>query len=325
VNLEELSRNRRLFMTASVAEVFHEERTVCLRNILLATDFSNVSEKAFAYAVAIARRHNSKLHVVHVFPDTSALLVPQLAEDQLNEHSRKQMNLISNRPELEDVTHVLTLRTGPVCAALDDAARRENIDLLVLGTHGRGDMKRLVLGSVAEEMIRVAPCPVITVGPSNPGVSHIAGEFHRILFATDFGRASAKAAQYAVFFAKETGAKLTLLHVMPPAPSPVSDSAWSLTDEKTMKEWRANQVSVTAKRMEKLLPSDRGAGFEVEYVVTFDLLYAGILAAAKEKQPDLIVMGADPTLSPKIAAHMPGTVVHQIMCHAACPVLTAGA
>jgi len=312
-------------MTASVAAVFHEEKAVSLKNILLATDFSNVSEKAFAYAVGVARRHNSRLHIVHVYPETTALLVPQLAEDRQNEDSRKQMNLISNRPELKDVQHLLTLRTGPVCAALCDVARRENIDLLVLGTHGRSEIKKFVLGSVAEEMVRVAPCPVITVGPSTTDASPAAGEFRRILFATDFGRASARAVQYAAFFAKESGAKLTLVHVMPPAPLPVSDSAWSLTDEKTMKDWRANQVSVTEKKMEKLLPSDAATGFEVEYMVTFDLLYAGILEAAKQKQPDLIVMGADPTLSPKVAAHMPGTVVHQIMCHAACPVLTARA
>ena len=312
-------------MTSSVAEVIHDEKTVSLKNILLATDFSDVSEKAFAHAIGIARRHNSRLHIVHVYPETSALLVPQLAEDRLNEDSRKQMNLISNRPELKDVPHLLTLRTGPVSAALCDVARRENIDLLVLGTHGRGDIKKFVLGSVAEEMVRVAPCPVITVGPSTTEAPPADGKFHRILFATDFGRASAKAIQYAAFFAKESGAKLTLMHVMPPAPLPVSGTAWSLTDEKTMMEWRANRVSGTEKRMKELLPSDAVADLEVEYVVTFNLLYAGILEVAKERQPDLIVMGADPTLSPKVAAHMPGTVVHHILCHAACPVLTARA
>jgi nucleotide-binding universal stress UspA family protein len=312
-------------MTASVAEVFPEERTVRLKNILLATDFSNVSEKALAYAIGMARRHSSQLHIVHVYPETSALLVPQLAEDRQNEDSRKQMRFLSNRPELRDVPHQLTLCTGPVCTALCNVARRENIDLMVLGTHGAGGVKQLVLGSVAEEIVRVAPCPVITIGPSTADISHAEGEFHRILFATDFEAASAKVLPYAALFAKESRAKLTLLHVLPPAPLPASDTAWSLTNEQSIKEWRARQVAGVEKRMEELLPSDTAAGFEVEHVVTFDLLYAGILGVAKQRQPDLIVMGANPTLTPKVVAHIPGTVVHYIMCHAACPVLTARA
>lgn len=304
-------------MTATVAGVFPKGKTVCLKNVLLATDFSSVSEKATGYAIGIARRHGSKLHVVHV--------VPQLSEHRQDEDSRRQMDVLSDRSELKEIPHQLILRRGPVCSVLSDAIRRENTDLLVLGTHGRGGMKKLVLGSVAEEMVRLASCPVLTVGPSTAGASPEAGEFRSIVFATDFGAASANALQYAALFAKESRAKLILLHVMPPAPLAASEAAWSLSDPKTLKEWRARQVSAIEKRLEKLLPSDAQAGYEVEYVIIFDLLVEGIMRVVAERHPDLIVMGANPTVARKVVAHMPGTVVHQVMCHAACPVLTARA
>jgi nucleotide-binding universal stress UspA family protein len=301
-------------MKASAAEVLQKEKTVCLKNILLATDFSSVSEKATGYAIGIARRHGSQLHVVHV--------VPRLSEHRQDENSTRQMDVLSDRSELKEISHQLTLRRGPVCSVLSDAIRRENIDLLVVGTHGRGGMKKLALGSVAEEMVRLASCPVVTVGPGTAEAFPEGGQFRPIVFATDFGAASVNALQYAVPFAKQSRAKLILLHVMPSAPLVSSEAAWSLSDAQSVMEWRARQMSVTEKKLAKLLPSDTEAGYRVEYVVIFDLLFEGILRVVAERHADLIVMGANPTLGRKVFAHIPGTVVHQIMCHAACPVLT---
>lgn len=142
----------------TLAEGVEEKESVCLENIAVATDFSEASGKAFDYAMAIARHYGSKMYVVHAIPPESALL-PQLSEDQRWCESQNDMEGFSSRSDLKEVTHELLLRAGSVWSVLSDVIRHENIDLLVLGTHGRGGLKRAVLGSVAEELVRLVRLP----------------------------------------------------------------------------------------------------------------------------------------------------------------------
>ncbi len=167
---------------------------IAIRTVLCATDFSVPSQAAFLYALGVARANEAELIILHVVPP--APFDPQagflITPDQLEKNAKeglKQLGWSAGK-----VPHRLLLRSGEVWPALNDVISREKVDLVVLGTHGRSGAERLVLGSVAEEILRRAKCPVLTVGPNavprkSATTKHNA-ESRRILFATDFSSES---------------------------------------------------------------------------------------------------------------------------------------
>jgi nucleotide-binding universal stress UspA family protein len=198
------------------------KQSVTFKNILLATDFSEVSRKAAPYAAAIASRYGSKVYLVHVIPPEARMPIPmehlpaQLDRSRLD--ADRDMKTFLRGDLLNEIPHKVLLERGPIWDRLSELIQQDEIDLLVVGTHGRGGLKKVILGSVAEELFRLASCPVLTVGPTVPTESAGPKEFHRILFATDFGPASIHALQHAISLATESNARLLLLHVVLPVP-----------------------------------------------------------------------------------------------------------
>jgi nucleotide-binding universal stress UspA family protein len=213
-----------------------------------------------------------------------------------------------------------------VSAQVLSVIEEKGIDLLVIGTRGRGGIQKLALGSVAEELLRAAPCPVMTIGPKAelPTVSHEPG-FHKILFATDFGKGSKRALPLALTLAKAQQAKLILLHMIPPIPSSSASlsayaPATAAADE--VAEWEGSYRKRSIQQLRDWLPAETGLEQEPEYVVGTDFLAEGILAASSKFKVDLIVMGANRAASAKAAAHNPWAAVHEVVRDAECPVLT---
>jgi len=200
------------------------------------------------------------------------------------------------------------------------------IDLLVISTRGRGGVRKLALGSVAEELLRVAPCPVMTIGPQVETAACTRGTgFHTILFATDFGKGSAKAVTISLALAQAQQAQLILLHMIPPIPSgSASLSAYApataAADE--VEEYEGTSRKRALQQLKECLPAETGLAQEPRYVVGTDFLTEGILAASAKFNVDLIVMGANRAASAKVAAHIPWAAVHEIVRNAPCPVLT---
>jgi len=299
-----------------------QQTTVSFKNILLATDFSVASEKAFRCATAIARRHGSKIYLVHVVPPESNSFIPEPTLERQRHEAEHEMEILASRSELTQIAHETVLRVGSLWTVLSAVIRDQNIELVVLGTHGRGGFKKLVLGSVAEEVVRGAGCPVITVGPHIDVSLGATGEFHRILFATDFHPASARALDYAMLLANQSQARLILLHVLPPAGLP--GPGLTFYDETAINEWQAKVRATTKEKLEKLLPPYAQLWSEPEYVVGFDFTADGILKVAAERKVDLIVTGANRPMSAKVSAHVLGAVAYEVIRHAQCPVLTVG-
>jgi nucleotide-binding universal stress UspA family protein len=304
-------------------QVRPRQATISFKNILLATDFSDASEKAFHYATAIARLHGSKIFVVHVVPPETTSFIPEFPRDGLRHEAKREMETLGSRSELKPIAHETLLRAGPVWSALSAVIRQQNIELVVLGTHGRGGLKKLVLGSVAEEVLRRAGCLVITVGPHIDVPLSSTGEFHRILFATDFHPGSSKALEYALLLANQFRAQLILLHVMPPEALP--GPGRTFYHEKAISEWQARARATAKEKLEKLLPAYVKLWSEPKYVVGFDFAAEGILKVAAEQEADLIVMGANRSMSAKVSAHVLGAVTHEVIRDAKCPVLTVSA
>jgi nucleotide-binding universal stress UspA family protein len=150
-------------------------------------------------------------------------------------------------------------------------------------------------------------------------------DFKRILFATDFGPASAKAFPYALSLAEEYHAKLVLLHMIQPMPiadfGPAVYGPSSYTAEK-LTEWQRTMSDESVRKLRELVPANTSLVAEPECVAGTDFLPEGILDAAAMHGVDLIVMGANRTPSPRMAAHMPWALTHEVICHAKCPVLT---
>jgi len=308
---------------ATLAQEPQQQACVSFKNILLATDFSDASEKAFSYATAIARLHRAKIYLVHVIPLGSNSLIPAIPSDRLRHEAERELETLSSRSELKQIAHETVLRAGSVWSVLSPVIREQNIELVVLGTHGRGGLKKVVLGSVAEEVVRRAGCPVITVGPHIDVPLTTTGETHRILFTSDFHPASAKALDYALLFAKQPQAKLLLLHVLPPAGLP--EPGVTFFNEAAINKWQAKVIATAKEKLEKLLPPYAELWSEPEYAVGFDFTAEGILKVADERKVDLIVMGANRPMSAKLSAHFLRAVTYEVIRHAKCPVLTVSA
>ena len=293
-----------------------ELHRVTFKNILLATDFSEVSRRALPYAAAIASRYGSKIYLVHVIPPGARMSMPiepfppELEDDRVKA-GREMMDFLRGDP-LGGIPREVVLEQGPIRDALSSLIQRGDIDLLILGTHGRGGLKKVFLGSVAEELFRLAPCPVLTVGPAVPAAAAGPKEIRRILFATDFGPASLNALHYAISFANESKARLTLLHDVGPywyaGTNPVEQ-------QKTEK---ARYLG----RLKDLIPPTANLPFDPEFLVDFDFTPDAIVKIADDAKADLIVMGVNQTASARASAHLPWATAHEVVCHAKCPVLT---
>lgn len=296
---------------------------VSFKNILLATDFSDASEKAFNYAVAIARRHGSKISLVHMIPPESMSFIPEFPGERQRDEAKRQMESLASRSELNQIPHETVVRAGSVWSVLSAVIHQQDIDLAVLGTHGRSGLKKLALGSVAEEVLRRAGCPVLTVGPHIDATSSQTGEFHTIVFATDFHSSSGRALGYALFLANEPETKLILLHVMPPAALP--GPGQSFHDEEAINKWQANVRATIKEKLQKLLPPVVRLWSEPEYAVGFDFIADGILKVAFTRKADLIITGAKRPTFVKVSAHSLGAVSYEVIRRANCPVLTVSA
>jgi nucleotide-binding universal stress UspA family protein len=283
--------------------------TVSLQNILFATDFSSCSETALAYGACLSRHYAATLYTVSVVPEEITDYVQPPDPFYLRHSAEKKMTNLAGLELLHGIKHRELVKEGFVSEVLSELIDRLEIDLVVLGTHGRGGIKKLVLGSVAEEIVDSAPCPVLTVGPNVPQKSVAELKLARILYATDLLHGSTRALTYAVWLAEQEHAHLTVLHVLK---MPTHVAVGYAQSEKEM----------ALKRLVELLPPETTASVETEFIVEIGAPGEHILKAAESQGADLIVMGPHHTSYAGVSTHLPWVTPHQVLCHARCPVLT---
>jgi nucleotide-binding universal stress UspA family protein len=142
-----------------------------LKTILVPTDFSQASEVALRYGKAFAEAFGASLHLLHVVEEplvpawTSEGYIPALegVRQELERRAREKLEQLLQPDERQQYQVQLALRTGSPFVEIIRYARDQQIDLIVMGTHGRGPIAHMLLGSVAERVVRKAPCPVLTV------------------------------------------------------------------------------------------------------------------------------------------------------------------
>lgn len=306
-----------------------EREAVSFKRILLATDFSEASERALSYAIAFCARYASDLFIVHATdpePREAIPMDPLPRElDRRRIEAERQMKRLGKSAKLKDLPHNLVVEKGEVWTVLSSAIEREHIDLLIMGTHGRRGFRKLALGSVAEEVLHLAPCPVLTVGPNvTPAPAH-AVNFAEILFAADFGEASNNALPYAIALAQDCGGHLVLLHMVEPMPAAeIAPAAYGppMYAAQELAKWQSARKIETEEKLAELLPSGMQWVSKPTFAVGMDLLPEGILETAKLHKSELIVMGANHTETPRLAAHLPWALTSEVIRKARCPVLT---
>ncbi len=292
-----------------------------IHRILCPVDFSEQSLTALRQALAIARWHDADVGVLHV-------------EDRLLQTARADMRFRSHvSPTPEEELRAFAERAGasprPVdvhvtagepAPAIVEHAKREAADLIVLGTQGRSGLSRVLLGSVAERVIREAPCPVMTV-PPGAQASADAAPFDPILCASDFSPSCRRALDLAIGMAQEADARLLLLHALelphvhtgvPPMPATIEDAI----DRGALRRG-------AAARLRRGLPEDAVFRCHPEVLVVEGHPADAILQIAHDEDVKLIVMGAQTRGA--LDRMLFGSTTRRVIQAARCPVLSARA
>ncbi|ABF39076.1 UspA [Candidatus Koribacter versatilis Ellin345] len=294
------------------------------QSIVFATDFSFESERAMRHAAAVARHFGSTLHMAHIVCSMGLKLVgPEavaVADDIAIRDLHSFEHKLAIKGLLDGVAHDCIVRDGEVWPQIRSLIDELEADMIVIGTHGRRGLGRLLLGSVAEEIIRRAECPVLTVGPdfTLSGVENTR-EPHPILLATDFQPASLQAIPYVASFASERGVPLILLHVIPLIPHR-KNGDWSRSA--TLADRRHETETAAFEKLNALIPKYSLGDGQVECVVRCGETAEEIVKLARELNVDAIAMGLHRSEHPEAVTHFRHTIACDVICHARCAVLT---
>jgi nucleotide-binding universal stress UspA family protein len=140
-----------------------------IRHILVPTDFSEPSTQAVTYAFELAQTVGAQLSLLHVIEVPAYAIEVSLPLEHLEQDARRELARILPEAETAHVAVTRLVEMGVPAQRILETATAEQVDLIVMATHGRTGLSHLVLGSVAERVVRLAPCPVLTIRPPGEG------------------------------------------------------------------------------------------------------------------------------------------------------------
>jgi len=218
------------------------------------------------------------------------------------------MNTARLEEHLRSVPHQVLSAVGDISDVLFRLIQDNQIDLLVLGTQGRTDLPKLLMGSVAEIIFRYSPIPVLTIGPFVPRERKV-NHFSRIVFATDFSEESVAALPHATALVQDLGTDFTVLHVLDGTSTGTVDFESS--------------ADHALRQMREPIPIDPEVGTYPTYAVEFGPFADQIRRFSEERAADVIVLGVRPARGRLgIATHLARRTAQHIVGDATCPVLT---
>ena len=265
--------------------------------ILLPVDFSEASHSAFWRAVEVARIYNASLLLVHVMahPTSSGMAnVLPGAIAKLVADMEADLDRMRQQAEEHGVPCTTLLREGGVVEQVREVARHQNIDLLVLATHGGRGVHGLFLGSIAVRLIRTFTIPVLTIGIARNQPSWAERGAQHILFAGDFCPETLCGLSVALGVRQRTGAKLSILRVVPPGTKP-------------------EKIRAIRENIESLVPPD------AEIHIAEGKVGATVCNLARSLGVGLIALGVH---KDSFAREVFGTSLTEIILTAPCPVVS---
>jgi nucleotide-binding universal stress UspA family protein len=294
--------------------------TIPIHRIACATDFSAASEGAWDEARLLGRLLDAEIVVVHAIPPPPTVplepyLPPAIYEDLLAGARREAeggFDRLLGSIRGSGLKVRIRQEHGPPAARILHAVAEEAADLLVVGTHGRTGLDRLLLGSVADRLVRQAACPVLTVRaglPAPPGQA-----IRRICYATDFSPTARAAWGWAVALATATGAEVDLVHV---TLEPVPDRHLAA---ETMERMTALLHEQARREVERFLERSPLPRARVHVHLLPGVPGELIVGRARQHAADLIVMGTHGWSG--LTRWMLGSAAHHVIQAAPCPVLT---
>ena len=292
-----------------------------INHILCPVDLSDLSQHAIEHAVLMAHWYNAKITALHVcnpivVPSTDFVVAGTpsaglLTEDEIKD-VRAQILRCFGSVEAGKVDVVID--NGHVANRVLERARSLPADLIVMGTHGAGGFEHLVLGSVAEKVLRKATCPVMTVPPQARTTSKL--PFKRLLCPVDFSDSSLSALQFGFSIAQEGDAELMILHVFEwlPGDEPLTNRPINVP------EYRRQLERDFAEKLQALVPDSVRDWCRPKTRMAHGKAYREILGVAAEENVDLIVMGMHGRNALDLMLF--GSTTNQLVRRATCPVLT---
>lgn len=288
-----------------------------IKNILFPTDYSVSAEHAFSQAAYLAERYNATLHVLHVadpVPSSSTVQPLQFSEADVAEELRLSLEEPSTpfQSRKQIVQAERPREGGSVSYTILAYAEDHDIDVIVMGTHGRSGAERLLMGSVASQVVRLATCPVFTIRHDARVAAR--GSILRILVPVDFSEHAYLAATYATDLAATYGAHLDLIHVIEETALPTIYGIEPMVVQIPDVEQEAQ------KALDHIAETARQAGVSVKIHVHIGHPSRDIIDFAASDGADLIVMATHGLTGLK--RFFLGSVAEKIVQHAPCPVFT---
>ncbi len=276
--------------------------------IAVATDLTD-TDYLLPYAIAQAKASRASLILVHaVLPHESSPMEGGAAAYydplRMDRDARLMLEGLARNLRDQGIDCATAVRHGFVPDVISEVVRNSGAGRLILGTHGRRGLKKLVLGSVARQLLEAMEVPVCTVGPrAHKGtMTHL----ETILHPVSLGGMHEASAALAVGLGRQIGAQVVLLHVVPPAPAATRDPG--------------RAIATATEQLNRLIPADAISWTRSEVRSAHGTAVAEILAAADENRAGLIVLGVH------APAHswLPGTepAAYKILVSAPCPVLS---
>ena len=292
--------------------------------ILCPVDLSETSSHALDQAIALSRSYKARLTILQVswaglppiaYPGSAmGASTPLLLPHQLEE-LHEELRLFAERRPAAGVNMNLVIREGAVVPMILDEARAIRADLIVIGTHGRTGLDRLLLGSVTEKVLRKAECAVMTVPPDDRTATP-APAVRTIVCAVDFSPASLKAIDYALSLAEVLPATILMMHVVD---WPTDQTMLPDADLETA-AYRGRVLGYNQVKLHALVPDTARKCCRVEEAITVGRPHEEIVRLARDRDADLIVMGVHGRSALNLALF--GSTASQVVRHASCPVVT---
>jgi nucleotide-binding universal stress UspA family protein len=280
-------------------------------SILVATDFGDI-DRLFPLALRQAKESGARLILLHVLTMSNSMTVdagglPYFNPTEAIEYAEKHLETFAAEARRAGITCEVLVHQGSPPQQILAAARRLGVDRILLGTRSRGKWGKLLLGSVAEQVLRSVPVPVMTVGPeAHESLLH-SGALRTVLHATSLSKASRPSAALAFEIAQMAAARLVLMHVLP------HTSNASTFTAKQMRNYAERELR-------NLIPAEAPAWCVVDTIVTVGDPVTEIQAQACASRADLIVLGAEKASA--LATLARDGVAYRVIAHSHCPVLT---
>lgn len=294
---------------------------VLLKRILCATDFSDFSNHAIPYGIALAREFKAKLYVSHVIDLSSAAIYGEavfaLEEQQsrMTSYAHSEMKRLMGQESL-DWEPLITV--GNPANEIARMAAEKQVDLAVATSHGRAGLRRIILGSVTERLMRTLPCPILVVrsperGFLTPATQAI--QLKKLLVGCDFSPDSSLAFEYGLSLAQEFQADLHLAHVLEP---PVYDDLIKPTESR--ENFRQRLKKTVQEKLSTIVPEEARTWCNPVTSILAGQPHEELIKYAVVNDIDLIVLGVRG--HSLVETVFVGSTTDRVLRRAPCPVLS---